>query len=105
MTITDPITGKDGAKLQPQTLVKSFMLSKAEANLKAKKYYPLHQTNGHDAKECKVLLAQVKRMKFSYEAGGATNAKQIKTDFQNKKTEQIYSFIVNFFKEAHKDKP
>jgi hypothetical protein len=31
------------------------------------KYFPLHKTNGLDAKECKVLLAQVKKMLASYE--------------------------------------
>jgi hypothetical protein len=26
------------------------------------KYFPVPKTNGHDTKECKVLLAQVKKM-------------------------------------------
>jgi len=32
------------------------------ANPNGSKYCPLHKTNGHDAKEYKVLLAQVKKM-------------------------------------------
>jgi hypothetical protein len=32
------------------------------ANPNGSKYCPLHKTNGHDAKEYKVLLAQVKMM-------------------------------------------
>lgn len=101
MTKTKQTAGKEGAKLQPQTSRKSDKSStKPEANPKGTKYCPLHRTNGHDAKECKVLLAQVKRMQSSYDAGGATNAKRQKTEFQKKKTEQMFSFMVNAFKQA-----
>jgi hypothetical protein len=103
MTKTKPSAGKEGAKLQPQSSRKTDKPSKTEANPKAAKYCPLHRTNGHDAKECKVLLAQVKRMQSAYDAGGATNAKRQKQEFQKKKTEQMFSFMVNAFKEANKN--
>lgn len=102
-TKTKPSAGKEGAKLQPQSSRKTDKPSKTEANSKAAKYCPLHRTNGHDAKECKVLLAQVKRMQSAYDAGGATNAKRQKQEFQKKKTEQMFSFMVNAFKEANKN--
>jgi hypothetical protein len=35
-----------------------FQKSFASAHQKGAKYCPLHKTNGHDAKECKVILAQ-----------------------------------------------
>jgi hypothetical protein len=95
-----PSAGKEGAKLQPQSARQTGKPSKPEANPKGSKYCPLHKTNGHDAKECKVLLAQVKRMQSAYEAGGATNAKRQKKEFQHKKTEQMFSFMVNAFKQA-----
>jgi hypothetical protein len=101
MTKTNQIIDKDGAKLQTQPLQKSDMPSKSGSNPNGRNYRPLHQTNGHDAKEYKVLLAQVKRMQSSYEAGGAANAKPIKPDFQKNATEQMYSFTVN----ANKDTP
>jgi hypothetical protein len=97
MTKTKPISCNDGAKLQPESSRKSDKPSKAEANPKTNKYLPLHQTNGHDAKECKDILAQAKYMQFSYEAGGATHANHMKADFQKKKKEQMYSFMVNAF--------
>jgi hypothetical protein len=101
MTKTKPSAGKEGAKSQPQSSGKTAKPSK-EANPNASKYCPLHRTNGHDAKECKVILGQVKRMQSAYDAGGATNAKRQKKEFQATKTEQMFSFMVNAFKEASK---
>jgi hypothetical protein len=39
-------------------------------------------------------------MSAAYEAGGSTNMKRQKTEFQKKKTEQMFSFMVNAFKAA-----
>jgi hypothetical protein len=96
MTKSKQIAGKEGAKLQPKKK------PSPEANPKLPKWCPLHRTNGHDAKECKVILSQVKRMQSAYDAGGATNAKRQKKEYQSNKTEQMFSFMVNAFKEATK---
>jgi hypothetical protein len=96
MTKAKQTAGKEGATLQPKKK------PSIEANPKASKYCPLHRTNGHDAKECKVILSQVKRMQSAYDAGGATNAKRQKKEYQSNKTEQMFSFMVNAFKEATK---
>jgi hypothetical protein len=101
MTKTKPSAGNEGAKWQPQSKYKTGKPFK-EANSNGQKYCPLHKTNGHDAKECKVILAQVKKMSSAYEAGGASNFKRQKTEFQAKKSEQMFSFMVNAFKEATK---
>ena len=34
---------------------------------RASKYCPLHDTNGHDMSECKVMLAQAKKMRANFE--------------------------------------
>ena len=90
-----------GAKWQPNSLSKNN--SKRSDN--AQKFCPLHKTHGHDANECKVLLAQAKRMSAAWEAGGSTNYKKQKSEFQAKKTEQMFSFMVNAFKKATENKP
>jgi hypothetical protein len=46
------------------------------------------------------MQAQVKRMASAFAAGATTNAKLQNNEFQNKKTEQMFSFMVNTFKEA-----
>ena len=88
--------GPKGAKLQPNSSRKNF--SKRSDN--SQKFCPLHKTHGHDANECKVLLAQAKKMSAAWEAGGASNYKKQKTEFQAKKTQQMFSFMVNAFKKA-----
>lgn len=88
--------GNKGAKLQPNSSRKN---STKKSN-NSEKYCPLHKTHGHDANECKVLLAQAKKMSAAWEAGGNTNYKKQKQDFQAKKTEQMFSFMVNAFKKA-----
>jgi hypothetical protein len=88
--------GNKGAKLQPNSLCKN---SNKKSN-NSDKYCPLHKTYGHDANECKVLLAQAKRMSATWQAGGNTNYKRQKQEFQAKKTEQMFSFMVNAFKKA-----
>jgi hypothetical protein len=61
----------------------------------------LHKTNGHDAKECKVLLAQVKKMSASYESKTSFHSnKRQKTNYNKSKSEQMFSFMVNAFKAA-----
>lgn len=85
--------------MQPQSSCNNTFKPK-EINTKADKYCPLHNTNGHDAKECKVIFAQVKRMTSAYAAGGATIANCQKPEFQNKKTELMFSFMVKAFKKA-----
>lgn len=40
-------------------------------------------------------------MSATYEAGGVTNLKRQKTEFQKKKTEQMFSFMMNAFKAAN----
>ena len=71
---------------------------------KSQKFCPLHKTYGHDANECKVLLAQAKKMSAAWESGGATNYKKQKSEFQAKKTEQMFAFMVNAFKQATENK-
>jgi hypothetical protein len=92
--------GSKGAKLQPNSSGKNF--SKRSDN--SHKFCPLHKTHGHDANECKVLLAQAKKMSAAWEAGGSTNYKKQKNEFQAKKTEQMFSFMVNAFKKATENK-
>jgi hypothetical protein len=65
-------------------------------------YCPLHKTNGHDAKECKVLLAQVNKMSASYESKTSFHSnKHQKTNCNKSKSEQRFSFMVNAFKAAN----
>jgi hypothetical protein len=72
------------------------------ANPNGSKYCPLHKTNGHDAKECKVLLAQVKKMSASYESKTSFHSnKRQKTNYNKSKSEQMFSFMVNAFKAAN----
>lgn len=92
--------GSKGAKLQPNSSGKNFSKRSDNSN----KFCPLHKTNGHDANECKVLLAQAKKMSAAWEAGGSTNYKKQKSEFQAKKTEQMFSFMVNAFKKATENK-
>jgi hypothetical protein len=100
MTKTKQDAGDKGAKGQPSS-GKWNSTKNHTFDPKGQKYCPLHKTNNHDAKECKVILAQVKRMSATYEAGGVTNMKRQKTEFQKKKTEQMFSFMVNAFKAAN----
>jgi hypothetical protein len=55
-------------------------------NPNGSKYCPLHKINGHDAKECKVLLAQVKKMSASYES---------KTSFHSKTSLRLLSIAID----------
>jgi hypothetical protein len=100
MTKTKQEAGEKGAKGQPSSGKGNFTKNHT-FDPKGQKYCPLHKTNNHDAKECKVILAQVKRMTATYEAGGATNMKRQKVEFQKKKTEQMFSFMMNAFKAAN----
>jgi hypothetical protein len=95
--------GSKGAKWQPNSSGKNSSNSKRSDN--SNKFCPLHKTHGHDANECKVLLNQAKKMNAAWEAGGSTNYKKQKSDFQAKKTEQMFSFMVNAFKKATENKP
>jgi hypothetical protein len=71
------------------------------ANSNGSKYSPLHKTNGHDAKECKVLLAQVKKMSALYKSKTSFHSnKHQKTNYNKSKSEQMFSFMVNAFKAA-----
>ena len=96
---TKPNAGEKGVKWQPSSSRKNSTNSHP-ADPNGQKFCPLHKTNSHDIKECKVILAQVKKMSASYEAGGATNMKRQKTEFKKKKTEQMFNFMVNAFKSA-----
>jgi hypothetical protein len=72
------------------------------ANPNGSKYCPLHKTNGHDAKECKVLLAQVKKMSASCHSKTSFHSnKGQKTNCNTSKSEQMFSFMVNAFKAAN----
>jgi hypothetical protein len=102
MTKTKQDAGEKGAKGQPSPSRKNLTNSHTP-DPKGQKYCPLHKTNSHDAKECKVILAQVKKMSASFDNGGATHMKRHKTEFQKKKTEQMFSFMVNAFKAAASD--
>lgn len=92
--------GIKGAKWQPNSSSKN---SNKKSN-NSDKYCPLHKTYGHDANECKVLLAQAKRMSAAWEAVDSTNYKKQKQDFQAKKTEQMFTFMVNAFKKVTENK-
>jgi hypothetical protein len=72
------------------------------ANPNGSKYCPLHKTNGHDAKECKVLLTQVKKISASYESKTyfLSNKRQ-KKNYNKSKSEQMFSFMVKAFKAAN----
>jgi hypothetical protein len=96
---TKPSAGEKGVKLPPNPFVKDSKLKKNNKE----KYCPLHKTYGHDANECKVIQAQAKRMASAWEAGGATNYKKQKQEFQTKKTEQMFNFIKKAFKEANNE--
>jgi nitrogen fixation protein len=89
--------GTKGAIWQPSSSSKN---SKNKSNNKTEKFCPLHKKYGHDANDCKVIQAQIKRMSAAWEAGGATNLKQQKKEFKTEKTEQMFSFMVNAFKKA-----
>ena len=97
---TKQIAGQKGAKLQPNSSGKNF----SKNNDNTQKWCPLHKTKGHDANNCKVLLAQAERMSAAYAAGGHTNLKRQKQEFQTKKTEQMFSFMVNAFEKATENK-
>lgn len=102
MTKTKQDAGEKGAKGQPSSSRKNSTNGHTP-DPNGQKYCPLHKTNSHDAKECKVILAQVKIISASYDNGGGTNMKHHKTEFQKKKTEQMFSFMVNAFKTAASD--
>jgi hypothetical protein len=72
------------------------------ANTNGSKYFPLPKTNGHDVKECKVLLVQVKKMSASYESKTSFHSnKRQKTNYNKSKSEQMFSFKVNPFNAAN----
>ena len=96
---TKPSASEKGVKLPPNPFVKDSKLKKNNKE----KYCPLHKTHGHDANECKVIQAQAKRMASAWEAGGATNYKKQKQEFQTKKTEQMFNFIKKAYKEANNE--
>lgn len=59
MTKTKQDAGEKGAKGQPSSGKRNFD-KKHTSDPNGQKYCPLHKTNNHDAKDCKVILAQVK---------------------------------------------
>jgi hypothetical protein len=64
-----------------------------------------HKTNDHDAKECKVILAQCRKMASSYDSKNSfKDGKRQKTEYNKSKTEQMFSFMVNAFKAASNKK-
>jgi hypothetical protein len=73
-----------------------------KANPNGSKYCPLHKTNGHDAKECKVHLAKVKKMSASYKSKTSFHSnKRQKTSYNKSKSKQMFSFVVNALKAAN----
>jgi hypothetical protein len=72
-------TSKPKVAFQEQNKGKNNKKKPPTANPNGSKYCPLHKTNGHDAKEYKVLLAQVKKMLEKYES---------KTSFHNYKCQK-----------------
>jgi hypothetical protein len=66
------------------------------------KYFPVQKTNGHDAKECKVLLTQVKKVSVLYESMTSFhNNKCQKTDYHKSKPKKMFSFMVKAFKASN----
>jgi hypothetical protein len=66
------------------------------------KYCPVTKMNGHGTKECKVLLAEVKKKLALYESKTSFhNYSCPKTDYNNSKSEQMFSFVVNAFNAAN----
>jgi hypothetical protein len=62
------------------------------------KYCPVHKTYVHDTKECKVLLAQVKKILALYESKTSFhNNKCQKTDYNKYKSEHVW-LMANAFK-------
>jgi hypothetical protein len=94
---TKQIASEKGAKWLPNSSRKNF--NNTKQNYKDK-FCPLHKMYGHDANDCKVIQAQVKKMASSWESGGYTNYKKQKQELQSKKTEQMFSFFKKAFKEA-----
>jgi hypothetical protein len=93
---------KAKANSSGEKTVKFAQNPKTKSNLadpSSAKYCPLHKTNSHDAKECKVILAQCKKMASSYESKSSYNdAKRQKTDLsRSSKSEQMFNFMVNAF--------
>jgi hypothetical protein len=104
-------SGNDGSMTKPKAEKQAkgnkvqFQKSVATADPKGAKYCPLHKTNGHDAKECKVILAQCKKMASSYDSKNSfKDGKRQKTEYNKSKTEQMFSFMVNAFKAASNKK-
>jgi hypothetical protein len=96
-----PNDGKPRSKSSSEVTSKSN-LKKRERN---EKWCELHQTNGHDTSECKVVQAQIKKMRQSWESAesktnkGNSYKKNDKTKDKNELMalvkESIKSFIKN----------
>lgn len=99
-------TNNDDSKMKTNHESKNSTGEKRNTNVNTKgnKYCPFHNTNGHDAKECKVILAQCKKMVAERESTNnfSSGNKRQKTEFQKSQKEQMFSFMVNAFKAANK---
>jgi hypothetical protein len=108
------LIGNDGSMTKPKANATEkqakgnkvqFQKSVATADPKSAKYCPFHKTNGHDAKESKVILAQCKKMASSYGSKNSfKDGKRQKTEYSKSKTEQMFRFMVNAFKDASNKK-
>jgi hypothetical protein len=66
------------------------------------KIFSSKKTNGHDAKECKVLLAQVRKISALDESKTSFHNNKHRTTNSNKsKSKQMLSCMVNTFKAAN----
>jgi hypothetical protein len=68
--------------------------------LEGSKYCPFHKTHSHDAKECKVILGQIKKMSAAQEGSSNEGSKTQKKETSKTKAEQMFSFMMNAFQHA-----
>ena len=106
--MTDTVSGKSSQadpKGSNKTNRKSDAKSSEKANLKptnsgkrkqGTKYCPLHDTDGHDISECKVMISQAKKMRSAWSNRSYDSKKN------TQKKEELHSLIAHAVERALK---
>jgi hypothetical protein len=101
---TDSKSGMNGGKSRAKSSAEAKSNSNSNKRNRNEKWCDLHQTNGHDTSECKVVQSQISKMRQSWESVRPNKSNSYKKDDKTKDKKELMSLVKQGIKSFIKNK-